>query len=505
MNTNKQINTMVLTREKSNRSIKLLFFPMLALAGFMVAQAMTYGVSAQESFADLVEKVQPAVVNISTTHVIKAPKAPDRTKLPGNEQFREFFEKYKNRIMPDDEPRRAKSLGSGFIIDEDGYVVTNHHVIVGADVITVITNDGIEYDAKIVGQDADTDLALLKIEADDDLPYVEFGSSSDARTGDWVLAIGNPYGHGNSVTAGIISGHNRNLGGRRNGNYVDYIQTDAPINKGNSGGPLFNMDGEVIGINSAIFSPTGGNIGIGFAIPSDDAARYIKLLRKEGKVSRGWLGVSINEVDEGVAESLGLEKARGVLLSSITPDGPADQAGLEVGDIILKWDGEDIKDSTSLQRAVADTVIGESVKVDILREGEEETVKVTTGAKPQSYNEETSETEGDSEESEQDQPQEVEGMVLMELNGAIRRKFDIDDTVSGVAVMSVSRRSKAFRSGIRPGTVIERINLKRVSSPSDVKERIKEARAKGKKKILILANDGVGAGHITLELSKEKE
>ena len=505
MKNNKHIQTLALGQEDKHRPVRMLLVALLTVAAFIGAQSVLFAAYAQESFADLVEKVQPAVVNISTVHVIRAPKSLDTSRLPGNEQFKEFFEKYKNRIMPDSEPRKARSLGSGFIIDEEGYVVTNHHVITGADEITIITDDGTEYDATIVGSDFDTDLALLKIEAEDDLPYVEFGSSSESRIGDWVLAIGNPFGHGNSVTAGIISGRDRNLGGRRNGNYVDYIQTDAPINKGNSGGPLFNMDGDVIGINTAIFSPTGGNIGIGFAIPSDDASRYIKLLRKEGRVARGWLGVSINEVDEDVAESLGLEEAQGVLLSSVTPDGPADEAGLEVGDIILEWDGDEISDSISLQRAVADTVVGESVKVLILREGEKETIRVTTGAKPS-----TEELEGGSaestepEESEEDEPQEVEGMVLMELNGAVRRKYEIDDEIKGVAVVSVSRRSKAFRAGIRPGVVIERINLKRISTPSEARDIIDEAREKGKTKILVLFNTGNGAAHMAIELSKEE-
>lgn len=506
MSNNTHVNATVAVGQTANKSVKVLFFTLLALASFVIAQPAAFASPMQESFADLVEKVQPAVVNISTVQMIPAPKAPNLKGLPGNEQFKEFYEKYKNRIMPDDEPRKARSLGSGFIIDKEGYVVTNNHVIDGADEITVITIDGTEYDATIVGKDVDTDLALLKINDGDELPYVEFGSSGDARIGDWVVAIGNPYGQGNTVTAGIISGRDRNLGARPNGDYVDFIQTDAPINKGNSGGPLFNMDGEVIGINSAIFSPTGGNIGIGFAIPSDDASRYIKLLRKDGKVSRGWLGVAINPVDKDTAEALGLEEAKGVLLSSITPDGPADEAGLEVGDIILKWNGKEIKDSTHLQRAVADTVIGETVKVLILREGEKETVKVKTGTKPSS-NEAESEDDEDAgpPDSDANEPEEIEGMVLMELNGAVRRKFDLDDDLKGVAIVSVSRRSKAFRSGIRPGFVIERLNLKHVSTPGDIRKLIEKAKDAGHKKILLLVNDGTNAGHITLELAKEKE
>lgn len=506
MSNNTHIKAITVARQTTDRSIKIFLFTLIALASFTISQSAALASPYQESFADLVEKVQPAVVNISTVQMISAPKGPNIQGLPGNEQFKDFLEKYKNRILPDEEPRKARSLGSGFIIDKKGYVVTNNHVIDGADEITVITIDGTEYDATIVGKDSDTDLALLKINSDEDLPYVDFGSSSDARIGDWVLAIGNPFGQGNSVTAGIISGRDRDLGGRRSGNYVDFIQTDAPINKGNSGGPLFNMDGEVIGINSAIFSPTGGNIGIGFAIPSDDAKRYIGLLRKEGKVSRGWLGVAINAVDKDTAEALGLEEAVGVLLSSITPDGPADEAGLEVGDIILKWNGMEIVDSTNLQRAVADTVIGETVNVVILREGEKETIKVKTGAKPSSNNLDSEDDEDESQpDSDAIEPEEIEGMVLMEINGAVRRKFDLEDDIKGVAVVNVSRRSKAFRAGIRPGFVIERINLKHVSTPSDIRKLIEKARADGHKKILLLVNDGTNGGHITLELAKVKE
>ncbi len=506
MSNNTHIKAITVTRKTTNRSLRMLFLTVIALTGFAITQSAAFAAPMQESFANLVEKVQPAVVNISTVQMIKAPKAPDLQGLPGNEQFKDFLEKYKNRILPDEEPRKAQSLGSGFIIDKEGYVVTNNHVIDGADEITVITIDGTEYDAKIVGKDVDTDLALLKINSEKDLPYVNFGSSSKARIGDWVVAIGNPYGQGNTVTAGIISGRDRDLGGRRNGNYVDFIQTDAPINKGNSGGPLFNMDGDVIGINSAIFSPTGGNIGIGFAIPSDDAARYIKLLRQNGKVTRGWLGVSINAVDKDMAEALGLDKATGVLLSSITPDGPAEKAGLVVGDIILKWNGKEVADSTHLQRAVADTIIGETVKVQILREGNKEIVEVKTGAKPS-----VSDDDSDNEEekspptSGEAEPEEIEGMVLMELNGAVRRKFDLEDEVKGVAIVSVSRSSKAFRAGIRPGFVIERINLKHVESPADIRALIEKAKKSGHKKILILVNDGTNSGHITLDLAIEKE
>lgn len=499
---NNQKDATAIAINRTNLTMKILLVTMSIVAGFIVTQLVTFSSYAQESFADLVEKVQPAVVNISTVQLIRAPRAPNSRNLPGGEQFEEFLEKWKNRVLPEDEPRKARSLGSGFIIDEEGYVVTNHHVIAEADEITIIMYDGTEFDAKVVGSDFDTDLALLKIESDKDFPSVEFGSSSEARIGDWVVAIGNPFGQGNSVTAGIISGRDRNLGARRDGNYVDFIQTDAPINKGNSGGPLFNTDGEVIGINSAIFSPTGGNIGIGFAIPSDDAARYIKLLKKEGKVVRGYLGVTIEPVNEDVAESLGLE-AIGVLLSGVVPDGPADNAGLVVGDIILEWDDEEISDGTSLQRAVADTIVGEEIDVLILREGERETIEVKTGAKPTTANDniETSEDE-EPDEAHENEPEEIEGMVLMDINGAVRRNFDLDDDIDGVAVVRVSRRSDAFKKKIRPGFVIQTINLKRVENISDIKDLIQKARDQGKKNILVRLRYGNVTDHITLELSK---
>ena len=345
------------------------------VAGTLVLPALTAPALARgpDGIADVSERVIDAVVNISTSQTIGGdPRAngPQTTpQLPPGSPFEEFFEEFfKNRRGQGDQqsrpPRRANSLGSGFIIDPSGIVVTNNHVIAEADEITVIFQDGTRLKADLVGKDQKTDLAVLKVKADKPLKSVKFGDSDKLRLGEWVIAIGNPFGLGGSVTAGIVSARNRDIS---SGPYDNYIQTDAAINRGNSGGPLFNLDGDVIGINTAIYSPSGTSVGIGFAVPSKTAMAIVDQLREFKEVRRGWLGVKIQPVSDEIADSLGIKPARGALVAGLDEKGPAGPAGIQPGDVIVKFDGKDIKDMKELPRIVADTPVGKDVEVIVIR------------------------------------------------------------------------------------------------------------------------------------------
>ena len=334
-----------------------------------------------DGIADVAEQVIDAVVNISTSQKVD-PRAEELPDLPPGSPMEKFFDQFfKNHHgqggdNSDEGPRRINSLGSGFIIDPSGLVVTNNHVIADADEISVILNDGTKLKADLVGKDTKADLALLRVHADKPLKSVKFGDSGKLRLGEWVIAIGNPFSLGGTVTAGIVSARNRDI---NSGPYDNYIQTDAAINRGNSGGPLFNLDGEVIGINTAIISPSGGSIGIGFAVPSDTAIDVINQLRQYGEVRRGWLGVRIQQVTDDIGESLSISPARGALVAGIDDKGPAKPAGIEPGDVIVTFDGHDVKEMHDLPRIVADTPVGKTVDVVIIRKGKEETHKVTVG------------------------------------------------------------------------------------------------------------------------------
>src|ERR1700755_3443809 len=339
-----------------------------------------------EGIADVAEKVIDAVVNISTSQTVEAKGGGDNRgavpQLPPGSPFEEFFEDFfKNRRGGgkgggDGAPHKTNSLGSGFIIDTSGIVVTNNHVIADADEVNVIMNDGTKIKADIVGIDKKTDLAVLMLKPLKPLVAVKFGDSDKLRLGDWVVAIGNPFSLGGTVTAGIVSAKNRDIS---SGPYDSYIQTDAAINRGNSGGPLFNLDGEVIGVNTLIISPSGGSIGIGFAVPSKTVAGVVVQLQKFGELRRGWLGVSIQNVTDEIAESLNIKPARGALVAGIDDKGPAKPAGIEPGDVVIKFDGKEIKEPKDLSRVVADTAVGKEVDVVIIRKGAEQTVKVTLG------------------------------------------------------------------------------------------------------------------------------
>ncbi len=458
------------------------FFVVIGLTVWSLAAVPAEAAPAPDSFADLAEQHAPAVVNVSTTQFIEPATSRERPDIPPG--FRDFFDDFLDD--DDDEegetPRqRALSLGSGFIISPDGFIVTNNHVVDQADEISVRLTDGEEYDAVVVGRDPLSDIALLKIEAEDDLPYVEFGDSDAIRVGEWVMTIGNPFGLGGTVTAGIVSARNRDIG---NGNYDDFIQTDASINRGNSGGPVFNMDGKVIGVNTMIFSPTGTNIGIGFAIPSSQVSGVVDQLKEFGRTRRGWIGVTIQAVTDEVAESLGLESANGAIISSIVEDGPSDKAGLLPGDIIKEFDGVTVETSRDLPMIVAGTDIHEPVDLVILRDGEEMTVTLVTGEL---------ETEGPAAQAEAQEPEEepaptreerILGMILKPLDEASRQQFEIPEDIEGVLIETLGSSSEAAFRGIRPGDVIVQVNLKNVGTVREIEEAITAARRQGRGTVL---------------------
>jgi serine protease Do len=441
-------------------------------------------------FADLAEKLTPAVVNISTAQTVDVP---DRDGLPIPEGspfedlFRDFFEENGPTV-----PRREQSLGSGFIVSPEGYVVTNTHVIEDADEITVILVDGESLPATVVGSDPKTDLALIKVEATAPLPFVSFGDSEAVRVGDWVLAIGNPFGLGSSVSAGIISAVNRDINA---GPYDDFLQTDAAINRGNSGGPLFNLAGEVVGVNTAIISPTGGSIGIGFAVPANLAKPVIDQLRKYGATRRGWLGVRIQSVNEDMAEALGMEEATGALVAEVTADSPAAEAGIETGDVILTFNGEDVTEMRALPRIVADTEVGKTVRVVIFRKGKTQTLKVEVGLLEEEEEVAALPPEGGM--GETLALPEV-GMTLAPLSESARAQFDITGDVSGVVVTEVVNGGVADAKGVRPGDVIVEVGQEPVTEPSEVEAKVAEAVSAGRKSVLFLIQSGADLRFVPL-------
>lgn len=449
--------------------------------GPVAAPTPALAASAPESFADMAEKLLPSVVNVYTTQTVKQPEqrggVPDM-QLPPGSPFEQFFKDFMNRQRnPNAPPRKQTSLGSGFIIDESGYVVTNNHVIDGADEISVRLQDDTELKATLVGKDPRTDLALLKVETSRKLTAVPWGNSSDIRIGDWVLAIGNPFGLGGTVTAGILSARNRSMGGA----YDDFLQTDASINRGNSGGPMFNMKGEVIGINSAILSPNGGSVGIGFAIASNLAKPVIEQIRNGGQVKRGWLGVRIQKLDEDVATGFGLDKARGALVSSVQENSPAAKAQIKQGDVILKFDGRDVPESDRLPRIVADTPIGKAVDATIWRNRKEVTVKVTVGELKED------DVAAAVDPSVPAVTGEVKslGLTLSGLNAQSREKYGLDESATGVLVTDAAQDSAAFEKGVRPGDLITEVGQESVKTPNDVSDKIKAARDAKKKSVLL--------------------
>ncbi len=454
-----------------------------------------------ESFADLSKALLPAVVNISTTSVVAAGRggAAELPQLPPGSPFEEFFRDFFDRSRPQgqQQQRRATSLGSGFIIDPKGIVVTNNHVIDGAEEITVILQDDTRLIATVLGRDPKTDLAVLKVESKQALPSVKFGDSETARVGDWVLAIGNPFGFGGSVTAGIVSARGRNI---QSGPYDDFIQTDAAINRGNSGGPLFNMNGEVVGINTAIYSPTGASIGIGFAVPTSTAKNVIDQLQKFGKARRGWLGVRIQRVTDEIAESLRLGKAQGALIASVTDGSPAEKAKIKSGDVVLKFDNKDVTNMTTLPRLVAETEIGRDVDVEYWRDGKREKTKVNVGELQEevaSLNDSGSDTPGDKGE---ELAIKGLGLSVATLDGKARTKYKLKDTTKGVLITTVETDGVAAEKGLKPGDVIVEISQEEVHAPADVKKKVDEARERNRKSVLLLVEGQGGLRFVALQI-----
>lgn len=447
------------------------------IAAFLMAANPAFARGAPESFADLAEKLLPSVVNISTKQEAVASR--DDSQRPRS-PFEEFFERFGPRNGPPRGP--TASLGSGFIIDESGIVVTNNHVIDGADEIKVILHDDSEHEAELIGTDPKTDVALLRIKTDKTLKAVPFGNSDKARVGDWVMAIGNPMGLGGTVTAGIISARSRDID---SGPYDDYIQTDAPINRGNSGGPLFNMDGEVVGINTAIYSTTGGSIGIGFAIPSKQAERVVRQLREYGTTRRGWLGVTIQEVTGDIAENLNLDEAYGALVSTVHEESPAFAAGIKSGDVIVEFNGERVPSQRLLPRMVANSPVGETVPVKVWRDGRTLTVEVTLG-ELEKVDLASLRTSGPTTRDTGDRDIDALGLTVVDLSEGAAERFGLDPKTEGVVIAEVSRNSDAALKQVQAGSIIREVNQKAVTNTGDLQKLVHEARESGKKSVLLL-------------------
>ena len=457
-----------------------------------------------DGIADVAEKVIDAVVNISTSQTVEAKggsSGSDRgamPQLPPGSPFEEFFDDFfKNRRGGpggnskggDLQPRKTNSLGSGFIVDTSGIVVTNNHVIADADEINVIMNDGTKIKAELVGVDKKTDIAVLKFKPAKPLVAVKFGDSDKLRLGEWVIAIGNPFSLGGTVTAGIVSARNRDI---NSGPYDSYIQTDAAINRGNSGGPLFNLDGEVVGVNTLIISPSGGSIGIGFAVPSKTVIGVVDSLRQFGELRRGWLGVRIQQVTDEIAESLNIKPARGALIAGVEDKGPAKPAGIEPGDVVIKFDGKDIKEPKDLSRVVADTAVGKEVDVVIIRKGKEETRKVTLGRLQDGDKAVQASAKTKEDPAEKPVTQKALGLDLATLSKDLRTRYKIKDSIKGVIITSVDGSSDAAEKRLSAGEVIVEVAQEAVSTAADVKKRVDQLKKDGKKSVLLLVSNAEG-------------
>ena len=464
----------------------------LTAAAIAMSAALPAQARGPENIADVAEQVIDAVVNISTKQSVDI-KSGAMPQLPPGSPFEEFFEEFfKNRRGPGapgapnggtPTPRRANSLGSGFIIDESGLVVTNNHVIADSDEISVILNDGTTLKAELIGTDKKSDLALLKVTPTKPLKAVKFGNSDTVRLGEWVIAIGNPFSLGGTVTAGIVSARNRDI---QSGPYDNYIQTDASINRGNSGGPLFNLNGDVIGVNTAIISPSGGSIGIGFAVPAKTALAVIDQLRDFKEVRRGWLGVRIQQVTDEIGESLGIKPTRGALIAGIDEKGPAKPAGIEPGDVVVKFDGKDIKEMRDLPRIVADTPVGKDVEVLIIRKGKEETKTVKLGRLDDGEKQAALTTPKADAPEDKSSVKKALGLDLGNLTAEQRKKYKIKESVKGVLITGVDANSPAAEKRLQPGMVISEVQQQPVTNAADLQKRIDQLKKDGKKAVVLL-------------------
>jgi serine protease Do len=482
----------------------------LAAAAAIAAVAVLASAAhaAPESFADLAEKVKPAVVNITSEKAAARSgggEMPD-LPIPKDSPFREFYERFFGRDFggdprqfgrPGPRPAPVVGAGSGFLVDAGGYVVTNHHVVNGAERLKVTLEGGDSFDAKLIGSDQRTDLAVLKIDAGRKLPFLEFGDSDKVRPGDWVLAVGNPFGLGGSVTAGIVSARGRDLPG---GQLVDFLQIDAPINPGNSGGPAFDASGKVIGVNSAIYTPNGGNVGIGFAIPSNTARDVVAALRNDGKVERGWLGVQIQPVTPELADGFGLGKARGALVSGVEENGPAARAGLKSGDIVLSWGGTEVATSRDLARLVASTPAGRKVEVKLWRSGKERSVSVETGR----MKEQLAATPNQEDRNAPTGSLVVAGtgLAVTDLTAQRRERLGVPESVTGALIAGIEPGSPAERSGLRPGDVIRRVGDTSVATAEALIAAVAKERDEGRAAVAMMIVRGNDERFVALRFAK---
>ena len=455
-----------------------------------------------DSFAQLVEQVAPAVVNITTTAVVSQPTGPG-PMFPEGSPFSDLFRDFGIPGMPDGgpggprTPQRSNALGSGFVISSDGVIVTNNHVIDGADEIEIEFYSGETLAATVIGKDANTDIAVLKVDSPDPLPFVEFGDSDGARVGDWVLALGNPLGQGFSASSGIVSARNREL----SGTYDDYLQTDAAINRGNSGGPLFNMQGEVVGVNTAILSPNGGSIGIGFSMASNVVTKVVDQLREFGETRRGWLGVKIQDVTPDMAEALGLAGESGAMVTDV-PDGPAKDAGMQAGDVITSFAGGEVKDTRELVRRVADAPAGEAVDVIVQREGEPVTLSVTLGRRELA---EGTGTSGSGVQSPVEAEQTLLGMTVVPLTPEVAAELGVGRDSKGLVVQGVDPEGPAADKGLAVGDVIVEAGQQPVAAIADLETQVETARDAGRKSVLLLIRRGGEPRFVALPIDDAEE
>jgi serine protease Do len=446
------------------------------------------------SVADLADRLLPAVVEITieSKGVSAAPRPPTPPGTEDNSPFKDFFEDFLKRQGEDAEPRPMTSMGSGFVVDASGLIVTNNHVVEGAETIEVHLQDDTVLKAELVGRDPKTDIAVLRVKADKPLPIVSFGDSDKLRIGEWVMAIGNPFGLGGSVSLGIVSARNRDISA---GPYDDFIQTDAAINKGNSGGPLFNLRGEVMGINTAIFSPSGGSVGIGFSVPANTARNVIDQLVKYGETRRGWLGVKIQSVTDDIAESMNLPKPRGALIADVTPTGPAEKAGIQSGDVVIEFNGRPVNAMRDLPKIVAETEIGKQVPVKVLRKGQEMTVMAEVGRLEDGEKLASATTPG---QGEQSAPAvlTVLGMTVSSMTDELRTQYSIDKDIKGAVITEVAESGPAADKRLAAGDVITEAGEKEVLGAADISARVEEAEKAGKNSILLLVAKGGKQGEM---------
>jgi serine protease Do len=447
------------------------------------------------SFADLVERVSPAVVTVTVEQEINAAAGMNPQDLP--EPFRDFFNQNGQQGKPFNIPRKAVAMGSGFIIDKSGYIVTNNHVVESAKSIKVKLTDGREYDARLIGADPATDIALLKVKAEKSLPSVEFGDDHQIRVGDWVIAVGNPFGLSNTVTAGIVSSIGRDVG---NGPYTDFIQIDAPINRGNSGGPTFDIRGKVIGMNSMIFSPSGGSVGIGFAIPASTLHDVVSQLLAHGHVARGWLGVEVQAITPEMAASFGTKDLKGAIVANVVPGGPAAKAGFRQGDLVVAINGNAVEDSRDLTRRVAALPAGTTATFTVVRGGSQEQLHAKVGVRKEEQV--ASNDNPDQPASAPATTAEAMGLGLAAVTPDIRHAFNLGQDVDGVVITKVDPNSDAADKGIQPGDVVVSVANRPVHSPQEMKSRIADAKAAGRTAVLVLITGQNGQRFVALKLDQ---